>query len=67
MRAQTVCKVCGSKDIDYLGNDECFCMECNKKRDAKTIFIESPYERTRRAVYATGNRWAIENWKATHE
>lgn len=26
----------------------------------------SPYERTRAAVYATGNRWAIENWNATH-
>lgn len=27
---------------------------------------ETPYERTRRAVYATGNRWAIENFNATH-
>jgi hypothetical protein len=26
----------------------------------------SPYERTRRAVYATGNKWAIENFHATH-
>lgn len=26
----------------------------------------SPYERTRAAVYATGNRWAIENFEATH-
>ena len=26
----------------------------------------SPYERCRNAVYATGNRWAIENWNATH-
>ena len=26
----------------------------------------SPYERTRRAVYATGNKWAIENFNATH-
>lgn len=26
----------------------------------------SPYERNRNAVYATGNRWAIENWNATH-
>ena len=25
-----------------------------------------PYERTRAAVYATGNRWAIENFNATH-
>lgn len=26
----------------------------------------SPYERTRNAVYATGNKWAIENFNATH-
>lgn len=25
-----------------------------------------PYERTRAAVYATGNKWAIENFNATH-
>ena len=27
---------------------------------------EGPAERTRRAVCATGNRWAIENFNATH-
>lgn len=27
---------------------------------------EGPAERTGRAVYATGNRWAIENFNATH-
>lgn len=27
---------------------------------------EGPAERRKRAVYATGNRWAIENFKATH-
>lgn len=26
----------------------------------------SPYERTKAQVYATGNKWAIENWNATH-
>ena len=26
----------------------------------------TPYERCRSAVYATGNRWAIENFNATH-
>ena len=26
----------------------------------------SSYERTRAEVYATGNRWAIENFNATH-
>jgi len=28
---------------------------------------ETPYERTKRAVYATGNKWAIENFHATHD
>lgn len=26
----------------------------------------SPYERTRNTVYATGNKWARENFEATH-
>lgn len=26
----------------------------------------SLFERNEAAVYATGNRWAIENWNATH-
>lgn len=28
--------------------------------------VLSHYERTRAMVYATGNRWAIENFEATH-
>ncbi len=28
---------------------------------------EDPYERTKRQVYATGNKWAIENFHATHD
>jgi len=32
----------------------------------RTKYIYSPYERQRAAVYATGNKWAIENWEATH-
>ena len=28
---------------------------------------ESLYERTKREVYATGNKWAIENFHATHD
>ncbi len=27
---------------------------------------ETPYERTKRQVYATNNKWAIENFNATH-
>lgn len=28
--------------------------------------VQTPYERTRASVYATGNKWAIENFNATH-
>ena len=28
---------------------------------------KSPYERTKAQVYATGNKWAIENFHATHD
>ena len=27
---------------------------------------QTPFERQRNAVYATGNKWAIENFNATH-
>lgn len=66
MRMTSVCRECDSKDIDYLGQGRCFCLKCNKETDLIDKIIESPYERTRRAVYATGNRWAIENFNATH-
>ena len=28
---------------------------------------DTPYERTKKEVYATGNKWAIENFHATHD
>lgn len=37
----------------------------NKKKEKPTQRM-TPYERTRAAVYATGNKWAIENFNATH-
>jgi len=33
----------------------------------KPIERISLYEKNRRAVYATGNKWAIENFHATHD
>ncbi len=66
MRMRTVCGVCRSNDIEYLGNDKCYCNRCKTERDSRDEIIESPQERTRMAVYATGNRWAIENFNATH-
>lgn len=35
-------------------------------QEAATPPTPRPYERTRAAVYATGNKWAIENFNATH-
>lgn len=66
MRCITVCSKCGSKDIKYLGHDRCYCNACNCERDTRDKYIETPFERNERRVYATGNRWAIENWRATH-
>lgn len=66
MRCITVCNECGSKNIEYLGNDRCYCNQCQKECDSRDKYVETPYERTRRQVYATGNKWAIENFNATH-
>ena len=66
MRCKTVCAKCGSTEIEYLFNDRCFCFACNAEHDSKDIFIDTHYEQRRNAAYATGNRWAIENWNATH-
>ena len=66
MRFISVCSKCNSKDIKYLGNDKCYCNKCNCETETADRCIETPFERNERRVYATGNRWAIENWKATH-
>ena len=66
MKVVTVCSECGSRDIEYIGNGKCFCKKCETQTTEVKKYIESPQERTRRAVYATGNKWAIENFEATH-
>lgn len=43
---------------------DCGICEAFTKRDKRLM---SPYERTKAAVYATGNKWAIENFHATHD
>lgn len=57
------------KIIEKLENLKLFEIEEEKReKEAKKTHTArlSPYERTRNAVYATGNRWAIENFNATH-
>ena len=61
------CKYCGSYDCSRIYDDTWQCEECgsvfNRRGDDKRM---SPYERTKAQVYATGNKWAIENFNATH-
>lgn len=66
MRCITICGKCGSNNIKYLGSDRCYCNNCNCETESRDKYYETPFERNERRVYATGNRWAIENWKATH-
>ena len=67
------CGKCGSKDFVYLGNNKCNCRNCKcetsleyRYTDSHSKRTESPFKRNESRVYATGNRWAIENWNATH-
>ena len=34
--------------------------------EMREVYYQSPQERLRARVYATGNKWAIENFNATH-
>ena len=63
-----ICNECGAdgyNDIKYLGHDEYECVKCGS-HNVREEYIPHPAECRMAAVYATGNRWAIENWNATH-
>ena len=49
-----------------VDNDFGFC-DMISSGDNDSSRRESAYERTKRQVYATGNKWAIENFHATHD
>lgn len=66
MREITVCAKCNSEDIEYLFGGKCYCNKCKSKQDSVDKYISSSYERVRASVYSTGNKWAIENFNATH-
>lgn len=69
MRMISVCAVCGGRDFEFISGthyERCYCNDCERETPVRDKMILSPYERTRNAVYATGNRWAIENWNLTH-
>lgn len=62
------CNECGnnnSDNIKWLFKDEYECLKCGS-HNVSEIYIPHPAERRRAMVYATGNKWAIENWNATH-
>lgn len=66
MREITVCAKCGSKDIEYLGGGKCYCNECKSEQNSVDKYITNTYEITKANVYATNNKWSIENFNATH-
>lgn len=65
--------MCKAKDCMYykyhcMVKDQCedYCCEDYVKSLEPTERKQTLYERTKAAVYATGNKWAIENFNATH-
>lgn len=51
------------KQLESIQSSETPQEEKTKPHHTRTL---TPYERCKNAVYATGNRWAIENFNATH-
>lgn len=59
------CPQCGS-NLDP--GETCDCQKATSTSKRRiTIDRRSPYERAKAAAYATGNKWAIENFHATHD
>lgn len=63
-----ICKKCNSETV-YVGKGVWVCENCGTttEKETRTSPRVSMYERTRAQVYATGNKWAIENFHATHD
>lgn len=67
-----ICPLCGRAydeppALSRVDNQTEICPRCGMMEALAAMpRRETPQERTRRAVYATGNRWAIENFEATH-
>jgi len=68
-----ICPKCG-KGFERLlavsrsDNKTMICDECGIREALDSLPVEylTPQERTRIAVAATGNKWAMENFNATH-
>ena len=68
-----ICPICGRAyteppALSRRDNATDICPDCGMMEALASIprRREGPVERTRRAVLATGNKWAIENFNATH-
>lgn len=65
------CPKCGV-EVDRIlalsrdDNKTMICDMCGIKEAMAALMSKTPQERTRAKVYATGNKWAIENFEATH-
>jgi hypothetical protein len=59
---------CGNNEPQYNGTETTAKMnECEETKPLEQIKERvNLYEKNRQAVYATGNKWVIENWNATH-
>ena len=56
---------CSDGTVKVYGEDGVLKFREIKRKPVQKTYL-SPYERTRAMVYATGNKWAIENFNATH-
>ena len=61
------CPRCKSFDNTRIGKGVYLCEDCGQVIKEYSERRPTPYERTKAAVYATGNKWAIENFHATHD
>lgn len=67
------CPKCKSFNMVYVGKETYSCQECGHTVHGEVPTLVpherklSAYERTKAQVYATGNKWAIENFHATHD
>ena len=68
-----ICQKCGRKfdrllAVSRIDNKTMICDNCGTMEALDSVPQGSltPQERTRLAVAATGNKWAIENFNATH-
>lgn len=72
-QAGRICPICGGRyteppALSRADNTTDICPSCGMMEALASIprRREGPAERTRRAVFATGNKWVIEDFNATH-